>query len=614
MMMKNSSVISSAVRLTIAAAACLPLAGCIDDNYDLGNDIDLTMGLGAEGLQLKLGNTEKIMLADLLETDDNLHTDASSRYYLVEHGSTAVDFSVSPVSAYIDNADLQPTAPLADYESVTGSLGGASVPAGTAFSYTGVNATADLDMEVSGIGTDVAWIKAVEPAAGMKVRFYLELRQQGAAFALRRVRNLKIQFPDCLNLTAPVGGTLSGNVFTVADLQAGDVTAIDLGEATLAGVMLPGETGKVTGASIRLADQALTMSGDFAIGAPTAFTMGPGGTVSLRLTVYIGDRHETHSQVDIASVTGRFTPTINPSVSDIGIAGHLPDFLQDDEVAVRVDNPTLKFVADMTQVPAALSFSADLASVKGGQTIAAVRLPAADVADIGRETVSTVYFYQDAQAGPFDPDGVTAGAQRHQADGISSLIDRLPDHIAVGLDGGRVRLKDEDATLRLGHVYSTRLDHELLVPFSFSSGLRVVYNDSVDGMNKDLKDYEAEGITITADVLNAIPLDLDVTADAVDTEGRAISGITVGTARVSAAAAAGSYANAAAIDAAAKTTAITLDMDLSDPALLHRLDRLRFRVAASSTENQKAILSSLQYLAVKNLRLKLKGNIIANFN
>ena len=64
------------------------LTSCIDDTYDMSKEIDMTVGLGAKGLKLNLGNSEQIMLADVLEVDEEemLETDASNLFYLVKHG------------------------------------------------------------------------------------------------------------------------------------------------------------------------------------------------------------------------------------------------------------------------------------------------------------------------------------------------------------------------------------------------------------------------------------------------------------------------------------------------------------------------------------------------
>ena len=55
---------------TLCAGATLLLNSCMDDSYDI-DKVDLTMKLRTDGLGAPLGNTEKIMLDDILDIDDS---------------------------------------------------------------------------------------------------------------------------------------------------------------------------------------------------------------------------------------------------------------------------------------------------------------------------------------------------------------------------------------------------------------------------------------------------------------------------------------------------------------------------------------------------------------
>ena len=78
----------------LLAANC-SMTSCLDKSFDLDEDIDMTMGFGSDGLSVKLGTTEKILLGDILEVDKSVKLDNANKYYLVEEGSTAVDFKVN---------------------------------------------------------------------------------------------------------------------------------------------------------------------------------------------------------------------------------------------------------------------------------------------------------------------------------------------------------------------------------------------------------------------------------------------------------------------------------------------------------------------------------------
>ena len=69
--------------LFLLSIMSLGITSCVDDNYDFEEDIDMTMGLGSTGLSVKLGTTDKILLGDILEENDNTKTDKNSVYYIV---------------------------------------------------------------------------------------------------------------------------------------------------------------------------------------------------------------------------------------------------------------------------------------------------------------------------------------------------------------------------------------------------------------------------------------------------------------------------------------------------------------------------------------------------
>ena len=135
-------------------------------------------------------------------------------------------------------------------------------------------------------------------------------------------------------------------------------------------------------------------------------------------------------------------------------------------------------------------------------------------------------------------------------------------------------------------------------------------------MNDDLQDYAAKGAQVTAEVVNAVPLQLIASGTAIDVNGHEIPGITISEALVQPANAADSYATDAQIAQAAVTTPITLNLNLSDPNLLKKLDRINLRIQAEGiqADNTSGTLSSKQYIQINNIRLKLVGQVTADFN
>lgn len=618
--MKRKKAPLQSFRALFALMGMLSLTACVDDSYDMSKDIDLTMGLGSEGLQLKLGSTEKIMLADLLETSDDVKTDAAGLYYLVEDGQTDINFSVGAFTAAIDNTTLSPSYDVITYDDIaaTSLPSGTAIPVPSGYSYAAsdpVTAEADMSFDLTGIEDEVKWIKKVLPASETNtMHLELEVEQSaGLHFAIKEINGLQLTFPDYIHLTSPSNGTVSANgrTYTVNNYSGAGITHLDLGTIRVDEFNLPGEEGKVNGGTLSLHNKVITMSGRFAFTTTQAFNMSAGQNVKMRLYVSLGQRGATQSEVNIAQVTGRFSPVVNPRIDDIIVSDNLPDFLEDDKVTIKAANPTVKFQADMSNIPMSFDLHAVLNGYKDNAAVTTISLPESGKANAitGRENV--IYFHQGES--PYDPAGVSAVAETHRVSNISSIFEKLPDFIRVDVADGKVQAKDEDFTIVLDRNYSTRMDYRMLVPFEFNQGTRIVYNDSVTDMSKDLKDYQADGIVVTADVLNAVPMQLIATAEAQDVAGQPIPGITVTEATIAPAKAVSSLATTD-IEQNAVTTPITIEMTLANPADLQRLDRFMLKIEAEGTQPETGVLSSNQYIKVTNMRLRLKGQIIGNFN
>ena len=72
---------------------------------------------------------------------------------------------------------------------------------------------------------------------------------------------------------------------------------------------------------------------------------------------------------------------------------------------------------------------------------------------------------------------------------------------------------------------------------------------------------------------------------------------------------------AASNGTAVKESPLTVKATLTDPALLQKMDRLKFSVKAAKDVNGKVHeLCSTQYLRFADVRLYLTGKVIGDFN
>lgn len=610
----------------ILLAASMPFAACsFDDAYDLDKDIDLTMGLGAEGLQLKIGSTEQIHLSSLLDESESVQTDVLNRYYLKESGHTSVNFSIGVEAFKIDNARLKSVNTILSYDDIYNQLveetglpvDRVAIPVKPqTFDPQAFTGESKYDFEVRNIGAEVKELHNVNPDDDAYIHLNMHLEQGNLGFSVEKLANVRINFPSYIKVESLDEGRVTVEkdsilVISNALIQNG---IVNLGSARIKAINMP-DAEKVIGSDhlVNLAGR-IKMSGTMTVAAAREFDIAPGQAVYAQLDVEVGAGNiGQQSDITVESVKGVFAPAIAPDNELIDISEELPDFLKDDAVTIAVANPTIKFEADMLEIPADISMTAAIDPMFNG---------AADTDNTAVLTRTTlkkqanniIYFCQEST--PYDPTGEMAtGATVVGGQQLSQLIKKLPDAVQFRMNGNdaqgkpMVSVVEEPIEIKLGYDYDAAIAYDVCVPFTFNKGLTIVYNDSVDDMNKDLKDYAAEGIVISGTAVNAIPLDLLAEVTPVGLDGQPLPGIKVTNASIKAA------TMGEGVTTTPAESPITLDITLQDPNDLKKLDKLRFRITADNqTDGVRGELCSDQYLSIKDLRLKLKGKVTANFN
>ena len=613
----------------LCAGSAFLTTACVDNSYDLSEDLDLTMGLGSNGLSVPMGNVEKIYLNDILSVDESVKLDAANQYYLVEDGTTNFDFTIDNVTTKVDNPTLRTEAgkPALPFNTVCEILGAAGVSSITLPAVPQVfsgeaEGTQSMDFSVTDISSAITAIHSVS-FTPLKVSLSLEWFKSNAAlkFDLKELKEVKITLPSILHVvegSVSEGWTLTeGNklvahsvAFNGANMK--EIVSFMIDQAQLK------DRSEIKNGELTIYPENLhiTMKGGADFVSTGSFTMTSNDYMDVRLHIKVGTPGANNkTNVYVTRAKGVFDPLINPDVESIDIASELPDFLQDPEVRVNVSNPTLKFNVypkNNVQIPADVDFYATLHSIKDGQDqVSPVEFP--KYTRLYKNTSNVIYFHQDAA--PYDPTGLETDApgkkvQTKKVDNISSLINVLPDRIEVDLGANgadkHIRVVGENE-VALGQKYSQAVDYTIYVPFEFKNGVTIVYTDETDGMNEDLKDYAADGIQISAEAENTIPLDLKATISAYDMYDNLIPGIQFEEVDVKA---------GGGTDATAVTTALTIKATLTDPNLLKKLDKLEFKINAASeaTSNATHKLVSTQYVQLKNVKLKLIGQIVADFN
>lgn len=617
----------------LCAGTTLLFTGCIDDSYDL-DKVDLTMKLNTDGLGVKLGNTDLIALADILDEDETVKTEANGLYYLVKDGTSNFNVKVDNMTTSFNDTKLDMDAPVLQYNDVYKQLEAAGVPVedGKALPI-----PADFEMHGSAEGnqkmdfsiTDVKDVTDVKTIDLYKSKVALTLTEANHPATLNlgvtRLKNIRLYLPKFLGVTdvAPGWELKEGNVLVYKNggtynynRNNPEICSVYLNKVALDQTT---HNGKVENGNIELtpAELNIRMTAEqvyFENRAGRELSMNEGDQASVRLDIQV-----PNNVLNINQVTGKFNPAINPDNERIDVSNDLPDFLQDKDVRIVATNPTIRFHANMSTLPVGIDMRGTLTAVKengafeNGATTKIVKLDKG-VMEMGRDNY--VYYCNQGNT-PYDPEGAKAGAATvKNTANIGDLITELPDYLEVDLKNNQINVKNEYYTVQLGRDYHVDADYSVFVPFEFDRGLKVVYNDSTESMHSDLKDLSATGtLEVTADAYNTIPLELLVGLKAVDVDGNEVP-VEFNTAEAHVAPGDGStYTMNGEVKQRSGSevmTPIKITAKLDDKDLLSRIDKLCFNIHADATGSNKLV--STQYLKLNNIKIKLHAGVIADFN
>ena len=529
--MARRTTIKLLAKSLLCAVCGLAFTGCVDDKYDT-DSIDLTMGLGSDGLGMTLGATEKIYLGDMLnvDEDDLWHKDANNLFYLVQNGTTSFNYHVQDVTTKIDEAKLTPEVEVFNFDNLSLPVSvtlnaGQSLTNIPGFNLSTVHAEKDFHFNMTGVMEDIVSIKSITPKSSTsRFKLVLEILSNTGSqdFYFKRIEGMKITFPDFIRSNDLTNQTKTFETQTsLAQTNRLTLGTISLDEVLLSNAELgmPIENGEIN------LNEKIKMEGTFDVCTKRNVTLGPGSYINVRLIVTLEGNAPENGKilVGLDKVSGVYNPTVHVGdVAPFNIAEQLPDFLKDNTVKIDVANPTIKFNVDLSEVPMSFEFQGKMWGLdeNGQPTCDPIYFPkqTAGYATLNKHDRAGVYFYQGNS--PYDPDGVEAGANSYDVPNLSKLIDPIPENIKVDMPDGSVRIKqDELNTITLGRDYNAGIDYEIFIPFEFNSKLSIVYRDTTDCMNDDLKDYQAKGVTVTAEAYNEIPLKLIAELKTLDVNG-----------------------------------------------------------------------------------------------
>lgn len=572
----------------LGIAATLLFTSCTDNDYDF-NEIDSTIGIGGDGLEIPSISTDVIQLKDVLELEANgsVVEDAATGDYVFRQDGA----EVAPVHPRIDRILVaKQSSSSYDVELVMAPAAGAARASSyvlkadgfiQAFAYEGDKPEEVIDLSEAEVSSEISLTVDFSDIRGVVGSFDELVIAMPAFMTLSNV--------NCGNQTFEQYGSklIMKNVSTAGNLVIkANVSSLNFKEKDTSYGELSLKNGKIVmDGKVNIE----AVSTDFNAGA------GTGSALKIKSRMSMGG-------FTINAATGRFNPEI--SLSDLGnisVTG-VPDFLLGGDVVVDLYNPQIKLsvTSDMGMRGV---IDGVIKSFKNGQTLATVNVSGIPVDADG---TTTVCICRRAE-------GVSGFSYVIENESLSDLIRTIPDKITFSANASA----DSRNIYRfeLGRDYEIKPSYTVDAPIAFAEDANIEYRDTLDGWNDDIKDFElAEDsyISVTANVKSCVPAYLTVEAIPVDAGGNEISADEL------AVDVEGSVE--ASKDGKTETSSpLSVKISQNKKGAMKKLDGIVFIVSGKADGQGGAVtgitLNATKHtLVVDDIRIKLTGKVIGDFN
>lgn len=564
------------------------MVSCVDNKYDLDKDIDMTINVGGEHLTIPAGSSDTAYLSKIIEVEegDILQPDATTRVY---HLTKKDDIDVEPTTVK-EVTISETTTNLSPTEIVNATSSSVEVPAI-------VTTFGDFEAKSNNIDEALKELGALYAKAPVDLILTIDFqKEQSLNFTRVQANKLKIVFPDYIVFKAEEGIQgheliLDGQVLSENGSSYSRTLKVEgykFSENAGAGKKPNGGTLTIEG--------VISMEGE-------VVTSGVSGTGILSLVPKTVLREMTAN-----SVTGVIQPEIKAETTNIEL-NDLPDFLKDEETRMDITNPVILLRAE-NQLETPVEVDAVLTPMKGNAQIDGKEVKVGSgygktpvVLASGKNVIAL------SRTGECTIEGVTSNVK---VEDINNLLETIPDDIEVDL---QPVVRNEDYyTAELGRAYEMPSSYEVDVPLSFEQNLNIVYNDSVQDLNKDLNDLDKvilkkANVLLTVD--NAIPLKLQLKPENVlikDVYGNELTAVkkTIEEDK--------QYVTESTDGEKPVTSELVLNLTSEDTAFLSKIDRICFKLTAVPGSATGVPLKDTQWLKVTSIKLSVPGGVNIDLN
>lgn len=579
-------------------------SGCTDSDFDLSN-IDQTIGIGGDGLQLPTNSTENIVLDDLLDLNN------SDFISIAENG----DYMFSKQSD-----DVKPSHPSIDEvlvkEAKVNNNFKIEIPESSLMQtrrksagHTKLSKTASVEGEASefkyrgNVPYEIRELISAKTASDINidVNVTAELKKVIPTFKTMTVTipsYLKLNIGKCSpsqpEYDAEKGIITFRNISSSAKINIkANISSLDFSTPPPTVVFTPGVLG---------ADGSIDFDGAVLLGITFDEVNKEGNSLQ---NLYMSAKM-TMGAIRVTEATGKFKPNLD--LEDLGNVNinNVPDFLTDYDVTVNLYNPVIELTATSDIDVAGVATATLIAEDERGNEMAKVEIRGLNIKPNGTTRLCICKHKEGIDETKYDQVKVVSN--------LSDIVRKIPHRIncKAEVDADTYR----KGTVKLGKKYTIDADVHMSASLAFDEGAQIVYTDTIDGWNEDIDKFSfAEGayIEMTTEVENKMPAYLNVSAFAIDVNGKEIPQHHI---RVDVS----NSVKASEDGEKAVVTPVTIKLRENEKGALKTVDGIVFRVTAAAGEKDaqtivgKTINAYKHTLTARNIKVRLVGKIIADFN
>ncbi|MEN6454909.1 MAG: hypothetical protein ABFD10_11665 [Prolixibacteraceae bacterium] len=454
---------------------------CVDNGYDLSKDISLDIQAGGDAFTIPIGNTDSVMLGDLIDVSGVLTTNEAGQYAITKSDE------IDPVSIQIDPVLLENTQVkmnLLELDFISGILNWMNLPSGLKIMFPELTApvfqTGSFRMNAV-VPDELISVRTVElnqerPAT---CRFTLKLQGIPQGMGNMTLNNFQVVMPDFLKFAEGdqmENGVLllNGVVFSPYEgfskeftVTGADFSKMNNGE----GIKMQ----QVNGENRFILNSAVTMRGQLKIGqTKISIDELKGITLMPELTI---------AAIEVQKFTGLVDPQIDPVKESIAFdLDEDLDFLKEKDVTIEVHNPQILLTVGNTMgVPVDLNIRMYAKDGKGtrieGSMIEDVKLKVKAAETDGMVTKTN--FLISRQGSEKD------GYESVRIENLSNLMKVVPDSVVFELTAKANQ--EQMHHIDLQKAMQVTGFYEINMPLQFDT-LHINYNDTIDGLKDDLSD------------------------------------------------------------------------------------------------------------------------------